>query len=519
MRTDIRVYLPSRLCESDERVVLRVNDVKNREIRTFTINSNGCTSIPDEPVFAKDPIVFLQAHDKDGRIKDLTSRARLSSALVLRTLDPKVLLEQFDASSGLHRQILNAFQFAQWISDDRIRLWLRIISTKFLRLRLPNSGMSQSSVLSVILSEVDSGSDTDEVTDLLLYFKSILEIRKVLAEDPGWRAVAPEANPALIHGLKRVARQVEHRRGLMLVQSLAVGLMDVTTGRATAASLADDVRRRFAELENGAETGSRTYGTVGDLDQPLRVEFTDLVGETVKSGREELTILYSGNPDFIRAYAARIFFFMTVFPEYHYHFALVGEETECRDFAEELNSLWRSSAEMKRQGPDGKLSISFTTLPEDLPQPMSFLASARFYFVKKCLLKFPKGLWVHDVDLYPENDFRPSLKRIPRGTDIGVSVSNFLAGVVPWKRVLAGNLLAYPTIRAKEFFEHAVNYLDFWLTEDGSWMVDQNALAYALEQTQGLVVHDFMSNGMPLTQSAMASLLESTVNNEQNSGE
>lgn len=515
MRTDFHVYLPARLRSGGERVLLRARDLKKEEVRTFAVNLSGQTSIPDDPIFDGDPILFLQRHTGDGTLQDLTPRIRLSSLVILRTLDPNVLLQTFDAEDETHRKVANAFKIAQWINDERIRLWLDILSTKFLRLRLPNSGAPHNTLLSVLLREIDSGVDTDEVTDLLLYFETLLKMRRVLAADPSWRAVHPESSLKIVSGLDTVLTNVQNRQGLKLVQSLSVGMTDVVRGRDVAGKVADDIRRQLGTGKLGAESGVKTYGDVEGPLKPLRVRFTDLVGETVKNGRSELTVLYSGDPAFIRAYAARIFFFMTVFPEFHYHFALVGNETECEAFARELEELWKASAAIKRQTSVDRLSISFTPMPVGLPNPVSFLASARFYFVQQHLSQFRKGLWVQDVDLYPENDFRPVLNRIPSRTDIGVSLSNFLGGILPWKRVLAGNLIAYPTEKAKEFFNHAINYLDSWLVSDGSWMVDQNSLAYAVEQTDGLEISDFMSAGMPMRQSAMASLLETTVGIEQ----
>lgn len=515
MRSDFHVYLPARLSSGGERVLLRVRDLKGGEVRTFVVDPSGRTLIPEDRIFERDPILFLQRQTEDGALQDLTPRSRLSSVVILRTLDPKMLLQIYDADDERQRKVINAFKIAQWINDERIRLWLNIIATKFLRLRLPNSGMPQDALLSVLLREVDSGADTDEVTDLLLYLKTLLRARSVLVADPSWRAVRPESNLEIVSGLDSVLRNVQNRRALPLVQSLSVGMLDVVRGRSLASQVADEIREHLGDDELGAESGVKTYGDLKVSVDPLRVEFTDLLGETVERGRDELTVLYSGNPEFIRGYAARIFFFMTVFPEFHYHFALVGSETECDEFAQELRQLWQASADIKRQTSSDKLSISFTPMPAGLPHPVSFLASARFYFVKKYLSQFREGLWVQDVDLYPESDFRPVLNRIPAGTDIGVSLSNFLGGLLPWKRVLAGNLIAYPTPKTREFFDHAVNYLDHWLAADGSWMVDQNSLAFAVAQTDDLEIFDFMNAGMPMRQSAMASLLETTVGDKQ----
>ena len=235
------------------------------------------------------------------------------------------------------------------------------------------------------------------------------------------------------------------------------------------------------------------------------------MGTTAAVGSKQTTILYSGNPEFYRAYLGRIFYFMTVFEEYHYHFSLLGPRKEANEFVDEMLQLWNAMASIKRQASRNRLSVSFAEVPENLPNRVSFLASARYLFAAQNIEKFPKGLWIHDIDLYPDGDFRPIIGRIPKTADIAISLSPFLGGILPWKRFLAGNVYLRSTPKTQRFLSCVQEYLDYWLQADGSWMIDQNALAHGAEKTVGLEYFDLLASHIPMRQSSMASLLEGTV--------
>src|SRR5699024_3285521 len=77
-------------------------------------------------------------------------------------------------------------------------------------------------------------------------------------------------------------------------------------------------------------------------------------------------------------------------------------------------------------------------------------------------------------------DPRPFMDKL-ESTPFATPLTKGSLGVSPWRRYMAGNVIA-----SQEYLESVVldrfhDYLSVGLTEENSWMLDQNGLAYAIE--------------------------------------
>lgn len=513
MSLGLEIRVPKQHVEDGYTYVARFHSTVSGVQKSVRVVPGNDRSLNDDSQFdfvdAK-TIVFLQKVGPDGTISEISPRVRLSILDDLRLFPVDKLYSPSVEGDAWNEQAKVVFQTAQWITTESARSRIQAMAAAFARLRVARGVKVRGILLEEMLQLLDATRDDCALVDVLVYAKLLLDLKLVQYRVGGYR-VNDQLPQEVSVELERIRRIGMSFPFMPLTSSLCIGIIDALGYRGEASAIANRVRSRFQISQNSAETGVFTFGEVKSSFPSLGVQFHDLVGETVASGSEQTTILYSGNPDFYRAYLGRIFYFMTVFEEYHYHFSLLGARKEASEFVDEMMQLWNAMASIKRQDSRNRLSVSFAEVPEHLPSRVSFLASARYLFAAQNIEKFPNGLWIHDIDLYPDGDFRPIIGRIPETADIAISLSPFLGGLLPWKRFLAGNVYLRSTPKARRFLTHVQEYLDYWLQADGSWMIDQNALAYGVEKTLGLKYYDLLANRIPLRQSSMAALLEGSV--------
>ncbi|WP_282826240.1 hypothetical protein [Gulosibacter sediminis] len=510
---EIVFRVPADRRDASARFFVRLFTGDRSKSATVKLNRHGETVIKlvgNLSFVTDDTILSLWSESDSGELGEVSARVRLSALLSLYDLTVDDLYRRYEPGNSVQQQVIAAFKLAQWVATVRLRSWLRVLSTKFQRYFIVPENQLRGSLLAEILHRLHADIADDRIVDVLLYGYCIAHIRTAVANAKWMVSVAMAVE--LRSELSDILRRIVARRTMPYVQSLVVSLTDVLDGRNAATQMADLVRAAPDTVDIPAEMGCLTYGLAGENSPRAPVEFVDIVGRFVANGTSIESILYSGNPEFIRAYAGRIMYFMTVFREYHFHFVLIADRDEALVFADQLMRLWRENASIKRiSHSERMISISYCDLPEDVREPVTFFASARYYFVAQQLRKCSAGLWVHDVDLYPESDFRPVIRRALKEADVALSISPLAGGLIPWKRYLAGDVFFRSTDQACRLAHSIAQYLDEWVAGERSWMVDQNAIAYAVEKNPGVKLFNLLAAGIPLRQSAMASLLESSV--------
>ncbi|WP_141746449.1 hypothetical protein [Corynebacterium sp. HMSC055A01] len=513
MSLGLEVRVPKQHVEDGYTFVARFHSTVTGLQKSVRVVPGNDRSLCDDPQFDfvdTKTIVYLQKISPDGTVSEISPRVRLGVLDGLRLFPVEKLYKSSAEGDAWKGQAKVVFQTAQWITTESARNRIQAMAAAFARLRVPQGARARGILLDEMLKLLNASRDDCALVDVLVYAKLLLDL-KLSQHRVGSYRVHGHLSQEYSAELERIRRVGMSFPFMPLTSSLCVGISDALGQRGEASAIANRVRARFDISQNSAETGVFTFGEIKNDFPSLGVQFYDLVGTTAAVGSKQTTILYSGNPEFYRAYLGRIFYFMTVFEEYHYHFSLLGPRKEANEFVDEMLQLWNAMASIKRQASRNRLSVSFAEVPENLPNRVSFLASARYLFAAQNIEKFPKGLWIHDIDLYPDGDFRPIIGRIPKTADIAISLSPFLGGILPWKRFLAGNVYLRSTPKTQRFLSCVQEYLDYWLQADGSWMIDQNALAYGAEKTVGLEYFDLLASHIPMRQSSMASLLEGTV--------
>lgn len=226
--------------------------------------------------------------------------------------------------------------------------------------------------------------------------------------------------------------------------------------------------------------------------------------------KAEATILYSANTDFLRRFLARILFYAIAEPELHLHFHLVATEKEALAFIGEAEELLSTiHAFSGRASTPPRLSWSSSEVPAGVGNPITYFACARYLVAEAVMDKFGTDIWVQDVDLYPTAPISQAHTSMT-GFDAVVAASSGIDMLAPWRRYIANSVYISRSENGRTFASNAAAYISSFLHEPDSWMLDQNALDWAVEMAPaGTSIGNMRALDVQLTQSAMNGPIES----------
>ena len=123
--------------------------------------------------------------------------------------------------------------------------------------------------------------------------------------------------------------------------------------------------------------------------------------------------------------------------------------------------------------------------------------------------KFKTDIWIQDVDLFPLSPISNSHIKFVE-FDVIVAATTGANVVAPWRRYIANNVFMARSVQGRRFAESTEDYIWSFLDRSDSWMLDQNALDWAVEVASPETVLGNMSAlSVGLTQSVMNGPIES----------
>lgn len=257
-------------------------------------------------------------------------------------------------------------------------------------------------------------------------------------------------------------------------------------------SAAADCFRLMKEKDQGdlvpyfySDMGSQTYYSQRDIvDSQVEDRTSTICGSLrwlspEKPGDKELGILISVDSNFFRIYAWLIYYYAQQLPNVDFNVLICGDQAEAEQlisdgdrFAEGLNALNRS-------GVPTNINFLRIPVPSFVVQPKTFYASARFYAAKTLLDVYPR-LYLMDADLMFTEDPTRYFDRI-KDITFAAPENLGLTYLSPWRRYLAGNIPLNRSILETDFMDDLLNYTSHGLSAQQNWMLDQNAITYAVE--------------------------------------
>lgn len=218
----------------------------------------------------------------------------------------------------------------------------------------------------------------------------------------------------------------------------------------------------------GSEAAERTRSIRGNIQEV-----------SVSQSDNELGILASVDPHFFRIYGGLIYYYAQQLPHVDFNFLICGDQAEVHQLISDGNNFVSGLVTLNKSGTPNNISFFHSPVPDATPQAKTFYASARFYAVQTLLERYPR-IYLMDADLtFTEDPTRyfDRIRNLPFAAPEGVG----LPYLSPWRRFLAGNIPFNRAIQDTGFLDDLQNYLSHGLAAEESWMLDQNAIAYAIE--------------------------------------
>lgn len=503
------IRFPAEAAHDGARYICRFKHVEE-PLTGSVSHTPGQTTQTDERLAWVDgrTVAWMEEHRTgDGPPRIVTNRGRIALSTQVGALTLEELFGPEESGRGSDYWQPRV-EMARWIVSPETDSRLSSL-TRHLARRMPTPRPTAGTLLQSLTDHFKERSPNDgsRVLDALFYlhvYNRLLGLTHGTSWDD-WREGAP---PELLHQLDQLAHDLDRLNRLPMCGALRVAVSSVLHGR----SRGGENARRLGEMQGtrealADEVGALSYGMPSAdraLDEPCFLGISSF--DFTPAHRP--VVMYSGDPAFLRAYLTRITSTILIFPEVDFHVLILGAEDECLEFGHILRRYVALSAEWRRQPLRSTLNMSWGPVPAEVSDPKAYFASARILFARAHLEAFPEGLWIHDADLYPTADIVPFIPKL-RQHDIGISLSKLQGGLLPWKRYLAGNLFLNATPATTRFLQDASFYLRSMLTAtNGTWMVDQNALSWAAEQSHKIDFFDMLAARVPLTQSTLAARIE-----------
>lgn len=230
------------------------------------------------------------------------------------------------------------------------------------------------------------------------------------------------------------------------------------------------------------DTGALTYYSEAEVAERRRT-FPPLAElrshSSVKQTRNLQAVVISVDPYFFRIYGPMIMFNAQQAPEVDFVVTICGTgsqvdlvERDARDYLAGLSAL-------NRQRSPRNLRIEGVHVPEWVRTRKTFYAAARFVVLPGLLEEYEQ-LYAMDADMFLLRHPREFMNRT-KDVPFGATSSNGPVSISPWRRIMAGTLIVNRTALEGPMLQRTLDYISVGLTERYSWMLDQNALTYAVE--------------------------------------
>ncbi|MBG6218713.1 hypothetical protein IWX75_003200 [Arthrobacter sp. CAN_A6] len=509
---------------SGDRLILRLKDRQSGDTRSINLSDGVRQTLPETafPSAASTTVAWIDKVNRQGNVTPITLRVRLDA------------LKQVSAVERWMRQPNATTTAAEATSmATKMHMWEVFVDEEWENrlVRIYNDALKR-------LQRLPKLRDDSRISSLCRAYWELFEVTDSLPGNvvSGLNALNDIHNAVSVHPLRN-ARQIRHitenesgppvsplAADLKLLMSKSLGcsaatttskiirgyISSITEGRETAVREIEAVKRSGRErlLSLYSDMGALTYGfphpSLEDSEVEIHWQADDVAGTS------PFTILQSANIPFLRRYLARILFYALAQPQLHFHFHLIATESESTEFITEAETLLVELHRFSGRNPSlPRISWSSSDLPAYAGNPVTYFACARYLVAEQVMDRFDRPVWIQDVDLYPTASILTAKSRLSE-FDVALPGSGGVSTLAPWRRYIANNVFLADSEGGRLFARAAAQYIRGFLPETDSWMLDQNALDWAVEQVSSdAVIGDMRQLDIHLTQSAMNGPIES----------
>lgn len=328
--------------------------------------------------------------------------------------------------------------------------------------------------------------------NIACYMKEYIELKRLFLSTDASRidfdAILSGAAPiSFLVALKDRAERLERQASdLQLAGVLAGQLHSALGDRHRAATLFAENNGRALGVISSFDSGLYTYSAeVPDT----QVVLGDVKYHSMPSRGATPLVVISVDVVFLRMYGTQLLFYIAALKNFPVHFHLVGDDSSVSYWIDRAGELFSQILEFRGTSKvENAPSFSSEALPMGVADPKTYYACGRFLRVNEFVHRFDRPLYILDADMALTGDPRTYLRRIQQSSaDIGLVFPPGPVSIVPWRRVMAGNVYIRGTEKSLEFARNVKAYALGHLHFKRSWMLDQNSLSYAFEQFDGKV--------------------------------
>lgn len=525
-----KINVPKVWINSENRIVLRILNRNSRESKVHHLVAGREFPLSPShfPAGSSNEFVIWVDQIHDGKSVPVTERT--TPALISQISSLRNLLEQiyFKTSSNDEPNVKNILQIinsSRWISDPKQSDRIYRISDNIFGLVGRAAGSSEAELRNLIesLNAIHPANDGSEIMNNIIYVYFAIKIHKLTNKESvkffsSLNSIRTGACVAIPDGVREILHEARAYGSHPSVNLLIACLESVFVTRGDSAHRIQAVIQRPPQesqskiLKTSGLGGAATYGSCEEGDETIAIApvVLEYLHKSVPSVHaQEPTIIYSADPHFLKSYLPRLLFYVSLFPEYRYHFHIIAskyESTVVKDLI--LKHIQSIVSIRSSEASTPKIDISFSECPADVKERVSYYASARYMIAGEIMKESSRPVWIQDVDLYPTGELSSFLPTF-LAHDVSLYRSSFLGGTLPWVRYLAGNVFVSPTSAGMEFLVNVDRYMRHWLTVESSWMIDQNAISYGIESMKSsLLMADTRTMRVPVQQSALANRIE-----------
>lgn len=236
----------------------------------------------------------------------------------------------------------------------------------------------------------------------------------------------------------------------------------------------------------------------------------NIVGAIPEMATARSAFMMSVDPAFFRVYAPMFLFNAQQIPEMDLVVLICAGPEESAELIRDAEQYLASLAKMNKQEVPKNIHYHSFPVPDWGGDRTTFYACARFLALPQVLEQY-EYVYAIDADLimrYEPNGF------LRRTADVMLSFPHIVGplGIVPWRRYMAGNLVATQKLLETRTIGDLEAYITAGLGQRNAWTLDQNALAYAIEHSAPGVYEPLEKFNRPLITSTFMNRWESNFN-------
>ncbi|MEO2095559.1 MAG: hypothetical protein ABGX90_00180 [Brachybacterium sp.] len=252
-----------------------------------------------------------------------------------------------------------------------------------------------------------------------------------------------------------------------------------TFAEATAADHEGVLRSSFLDL------GAWSYFDQQEVETPAMREMAsrisrsfEWIGQPHRAAPQ--TVAFSVDPGFLRIYGPTVLTLAHQVPDVDFTLILCGDRALADKAIADAEAFREALRRLNRSGEHDNVNYAFMPVFSEVVESTTFYACARFFALDALLADYD-DVYLLDADVQTLVDPLPFLKSV-RGIGFAAHKSSGFNALSPWRRMMAGNIPVGRATLDAGLVATLQRYLSVGLSRPNSWMLDQNALAYASEQ-------------------------------------